>query len=134
MRIVIALGDVQIEEAALVGDPVVLAARIESMTPPDEIYLSLAAWLAVRSAEVRTSFLGAFPLKGFDEPAPVYRVESRYRTRIFEDQYIVATDLKAFGPFSDVRLEGVTIDAGDATEVGLDPETIDITPEQETRT
>lgn len=101
MRIVIALGDVQIEDGALVGDPVVLAARIESMTPPDAIHLSLAAWLAVRSAEVRTSFVGAFPLKGFDQPAPVYRVESRHRTRVFDDQYIVATDLKAFGPFTE---------------------------------
>jgi class 3 adenylate cyclase len=99
MRIIITLGDVQIEEGALVGDPVVLAARIESVTPPDEIYLSLAAWLALRSAEVATSFVGAFPMKGFDEPASLYRVESRHRTRVFEDQYIVVSDLKGFGPF-----------------------------------
>jgi class 3 adenylate cyclase len=99
MRIIITLGDVQIEEGALVGDPVVLAARIESVTPPDEIYLSLAAWLAVRSAEVQTSFVGAFSMKGFDEPAPLYRVESSHRTRVFEDQYLVVSDLKAFGIF-----------------------------------
>lgn len=96
MRIVITLGDVQIEDGALVGDPVVLAARIEGVTPPDEIYVSLGAWLAVKSAEVRTSFVGAFSLKGFDEPAPLYRVESRHQSRVFDDQYLVVYDLKGF--------------------------------------
>lgn len=99
MRIVVTLGDVQIEEGALVGDPVVLAARIEAITPPDEIYLSLSAWLAVKSAEVRTTSVGAFPMKGFDELVPVHRVESRHRTRVFRDQYIVASDLSSFGTF-----------------------------------
>jgi class 3 adenylate cyclase len=38
MRIVLTLGDVLHQEGALVGDTVVLAARIEDITPPDEIY------------------------------------------------------------------------------------------------
>src|SRR5262245_57476698 len=46
MRIVITLGDVLHEEGAFVGDAVVLASRIETLTPPHEIYLSAAAWLA----------------------------------------------------------------------------------------
>jgi len=46
MRIVITLGDVLHEEGALVGDAVVLATRIEAITPLDEIYLSAGAWLA----------------------------------------------------------------------------------------
>ncbi len=53
MRIVITLGDVLHQEGALVGDAVVLAARIEALTPPDEIYLSAAAWLAMNHAEIR---------------------------------------------------------------------------------
>src|SRR5262249_47008109 len=63
MRIVITLGDVFYEDAALVGDAVVLAARIEAITPPDEIYLSAAAWLVANPAEVRLASVGAFPLK-----------------------------------------------------------------------
>ena len=55
MRIVLTLGDVLHQEGALIGDAVVLAARIEGLTPPDEIYLSSAAWLAMitHSASVR---------------------------------------------------------------------------------
>src|ERR687887_1108685 len=80
MRIVLTLGDVLHQEGALVGDAVVLAASIEAITPPDEIYLSTAAWLAVNQAEVRTVFVDAFVLKGFPEPVPVYRVEQAHRS------------------------------------------------------
>ncbi len=96
MRVVITLGDVLHQEGALVGDAVVLAARIEALTPPDEIYLSAAAWLAVNQAEVRTALVDAFTLKGFTGPVPVYRIEQTYRTRVIADQYIVITDLRGF--------------------------------------
>ena len=96
MRVVIALGDVLHEDGALVGDPVVLTARIEAITPADEIYLSHSAWLAVSQGEVRTALVGAFSLKGFAEAVPVYRVEQTHRTRVIDDQYIVFTDLRRF--------------------------------------
>ena len=101
MRVVIALGDVLHEDGALVGDTVVLTARIESITPPDEIYLSAAAWLAVSQGEVRTTLVDAFPLKGFATPVPVYRVEQTHRTRVIDDQYIVYTDLRSFSRLMD---------------------------------
>jgi class 3 adenylate cyclase len=96
MRIVLTLGDVLHQEGALVGDAVVLAARIEDITPPDEIYLSTTAWLAVNQAEVRTAFVDAFVLKGFPEPIPVYRVEQTHRSRVIAGQYIVITDLRGY--------------------------------------
>jgi class 3 adenylate cyclase len=96
MRIVITLGDVLHQEGALVGDAVVLASRIEALTPPHEIYLSAAAWLAVNQAEVRTALVDAFTLKGFTGTVPVYRIEQTYRTRVIADQYIVITDLRRF--------------------------------------
>jgi class 3 adenylate cyclase len=85
------------QEGALVGDAVVLATRIEERTPLDAIYLSAAAWLAVNQAEVRTAFVDTFPLKGFPEPVPVYRIEQTHRTRVSTGQYIVITDLHGFG-------------------------------------
>jgi len=109
MRIVITLGDVLHQDGALVGDAVVLASRIEALTPPHEIYLSAAAWLAVNQAEVRTALVDAFTLKGFTGLVPVYRIEQTYRTRVIADQYIVITDLRRFsavaetGPMTDVE-------------------------------
>jgi class 3 adenylate cyclase len=100
MRIVLTLGDVLHQEGALVGDAVVLAARIEEITPPDEIYLSPAAWLAVNQAEVQTSFVDAFALKGFPEPLPVYRIAQTHHMRVIADQYIVFTDLSGLSTIS----------------------------------
>ena len=101
IRIVIAVGDVFHEEGALVGDAVVLCARIEAITPPDEIYLSTAAWLAVNRAEIRTVLVDTFTLKGFPEPVAVYRVEQTHRTRVIADQYTVFADLRAFTTFAE---------------------------------
>lgn len=101
MRIVITVGDVLEQNAALVGDAVVLAARIEALTPPDEIYMSAAARSVVNQAEVRTGHVDAFVLKGFTEPVSVYRVEHAHRTRVVTDQCIVFTDLGGFTVFSE---------------------------------
>jgi class 3 adenylate cyclase len=94
MRIVLTLGDVLEREGALVGDAVVLAARIESITPPDEIYLSTSAWQAANKAELRAAFVDAFTFKGFPEPVAVYRLEQTHRMRTIPDQCIVVTDLR----------------------------------------
>jgi len=96
MRIVIVLGDVAPEGDDLVGDALALAARIETVTPPDEIYLSAAARLAVNQAEVRTAPVDSFVLKGFSEPVPVHRVEQRHRTRVIENEFVLITDLRGF--------------------------------------
>jgi|SRR6516162_516230 class 3 adenylate cyclase len=96
MRAVITLGDVLTDEGDLFGDAVALADRIEAVTPPDEIYISAAAKLAVNQAEVRTTLVDAFILKGFAEPVPVYRIEQTHHTRVIADQYIVVTDLGGF--------------------------------------
>ena len=96
MRVVITLGDVWHEEGALVGDAVVLATRIESIAPPDEIYLSASAWLAVNQAEIRTAFVDGVPLKGFGDAVPIYRVEQTHHTRVIENEYIVVVDLRGF--------------------------------------
>jgi class 3 adenylate cyclase len=96
MRIVITLGDVLHEEGALVGDAVVMAARIEAITPPDEIYLSASAWLAVNHGEIRTGLVDILSLKGFDGAVPVYRVEQTHRTRLIANEHILVTDLRGF--------------------------------------
>lgn len=101
MRIVLSLGDVLEQEGALVGDAVVVAARIESITPPDEIYLSAAAWLAMNKAELRAALVDTFTLKGFPEPVAVYRIGQTHRIRVIADQYIVVTDLRNFGPLTE---------------------------------
>jgi class 3 adenylate cyclase len=101
MRIVLSVGDVLHQDGALIGDAIVLAARIEALTPPDEIYLSPAAWHAVTQGEVRTALVDTFTLKGFTEPIPVYRIEQTHRTHVIVDQYTVMADLRGFSAFAE---------------------------------
>lgn len=96
IRAVITVGDVLYQENDAIGTVMALTARIEKITPPDEIYLSHAAWLILNKAELQTSFVNEFPLKGFTEPERIYKVDQKFRTRILTDQYIVFTDAKGF--------------------------------------
>jgi class 3 adenylate cyclase len=101
IRIVIALGDIAVQDGDFIGDVFALATRVESVTPPDEIYLTAAARLAVTSAEIQTAFVENFALKGFSEPMSVYRIEQRHRTRAITDTFILFSDLSGFGRMLD---------------------------------
>jgi class 3 adenylate cyclase len=96
IRVAISLGDMLHHDGDIFGDAVNLTARIEAITPPDEIYLSQAAWLALNKAEVQTSFVNEFTLKGITYPEKVYRVDQRSKTRIVKDQIIVFTEMRGF--------------------------------------
>lgn len=99
IRVAITLGDVLHQDQDVFGDAVNLAARIEAVTPRDEIYLSHAAWLALNKAEVETSYVNEFALKGIKELTRVYKIEQRYKTRVVKDQIIVMTDVSDFSRY-----------------------------------
>ena len=99
IRIIIAAGDVLHLDGDMFGLPVVLVARMESITPGDEIYLSHAAWLLLNKAEVPTSFVNEFTLKGLPESERVYKIEQKHQTRTIHDQYIVFTDVGGWTKF-----------------------------------
>lgn len=75
LRIGINLGDVVVEGSDLYGDGVNVAARLEAVSEPGEIYLSQTVYSQVRG---KLSFgfedLGERPLKNISEPVHVYRV------------------------------------------------------------
>ncbi len=75
IRVVISVGDVLHEVDDMHGYAMSLTARIEKITPPDEIYLSHAAWLILTKAEVPTAFVNEFALKGIPQPERIYKVE-----------------------------------------------------------
>jgi len=101
IRIVIALGDIAVQDGDFIGDAFALATRVEAVTPPDEIYLTAAARLALTSAEIQTALVESFAFKGFVEAMPVYRIEHRHRTRTNADTFILFSDLSGFGRMMD---------------------------------
>lgn len=110
IRIVIALGDVAAQDGDFIGDVFALAARVEAVTPPDEIYLTAAARLALTPAEIQTALVENFAFKGFGEPMAVYRIARRDRTRIIADAYILFSDLSGFGRFMDTEPSSATVE------------------------
>lgn len=123
IRIVIALGDIAVLNDDFVGDAFALAARVEAVTPADEIYLTNAARLAITSAEIQTAFVENFVFKGFAERMPIYRIEQRHRTRVIADTYIMFSDLEGFGAMLDAGPASATVerilDALDAVTRGI---------------
>jgi class 3 adenylate cyclase len=103
MRVVIGLGDVATLDDDLAGEVLALMARIEAITPEEEIYLTLAARHALTSAEVQTALVDHFQLKGFVELIPVYRVALRHRTHVITDAYIFVSDLRGFTRLTDTE-------------------------------
>src|ERR1700730_18335140 len=110
IRIVIALGDIAVQDGDFIGDAFALATRVEAVTPPDEIYLTAAARLALTSAEIQTVLVENFAFKGFAEPMPVYRIEQRHRTRTIADTYILFSDLEGFGTMLDAEPSSATVE------------------------
>jgi len=100
IRAVITVGDILHQEKDAIGMTMSLTARIEKITPPDEIYLSHAAWLVMNKAEVQTSFVDEFAMKGFAEPEKIYRVDFKHRTRVLTDQFIVSIDVRSWMTFT----------------------------------
>jgi class 3 adenylate cyclase len=101
MRVVIGLGDTAIQDGDFTGDVLALMARVEDITPPNEIYLTTAAALALTPSEIRTTIVGSFEFKGFDAPTAIYRVEQRHRTHTYSDAWILVSDLRGFGGFAE---------------------------------
>jgi class 3 adenylate cyclase len=74
IRVALSLGEIRHDNGDVFGEPVNIAARIENITPADEIYLSGAVYLAMNKAEVPSEVIGKHTFKGIPDPVSVFRV------------------------------------------------------------
>lgn len=82
IRVAINVGEVRLEGKDVFGEPVNVAARVEGITPADEIYFTEAVYLAMNKAEVPFEALGSEKLKGIPEPVKLFRVPSYQINRL----------------------------------------------------
>jgi class 3 adenylate cyclase len=75
VRIAMNVGEVRVHRGDVFGDPVNVAARLESITPADEIYLSQAIYLTMNRSRLEVERVGEFEFKGVPEPVTVYRAK-----------------------------------------------------------
>jgi len=72
IRVAINTGEVELIGSDVFGETVNVAARIEGITDAGEVYFSESTYLAMHKAEVPTSEVGSFRLKGIPEQITVY--------------------------------------------------------------
>ena len=74
IRVSLNSGEVQLKSGDVFGEPVNVAARLEGMTPPNEVYFTEAIYLSMNKAEVSHELVGRHELRGIPEKVTIYRV------------------------------------------------------------
>lgn len=74
VRIAINVGDVEIRDGDVLGEPVNLCSRLEAITDPGEVFFTEAVYLAMNRREVPSAEVGERVFKGILDPVRVYRV------------------------------------------------------------
>ncbi|MFZ5843773.1 MAG: tetratricopeptide repeat protein [Pseudomonadota bacterium] len=98
IRVAAHLGEVRLSKGDVFGEPVNLLARIESVTPAEEIYLSETVYLAMNKAEVPAREVGSQQLPGFDFSIRIYAVNKA--------EYVVHGGLgETHQPYGNLRLQ-----------------------------
>ena len=72
VRVAISLGEVRVERRDIFGEAVNIAARVEAITPADEVYLTESVYLAMSKADVEVRDVGSHELRGVARPVRVY--------------------------------------------------------------
>ncbi len=76
IRVAINTGDVVVREDDVLGEPVNVAARLESIAEPGEVWFTEAVYLTMNRREVPTTEIGERTFKGIPHPVRVYKVLS----------------------------------------------------------
>ncbi len=83
IRVAVNLGEVRrSDDNDIFGEAVNVTARIEALTPTDEVYFTQAVYLAMNKAEVPSEPVGSKQLKGIPEPVEVFRVPAGQAVRL----------------------------------------------------
>ncbi|MBN1809326.1 MAG: adenylate/guanylate cyclase domain-containing protein [Planctomycetes bacterium] len=100
VRIALSSGEVEVREGDVFGECVNIAARIEGIMEASEIYFTEAVYLSMNKAEVPSSEVGEFRLKGIPEQIRVYRVIQDRNS----DRYLQLLDRLKTSKFEDVAV------------------------------
>jgi class 3 adenylate cyclase len=74
VRVAINVGDVELRDGDVLGEPVNLCARLEAITDPGEVFFTEAVYLSMNRKEVPSAEVGERVFKGIPHPIRVYRV------------------------------------------------------------
>lgn len=93
IRVAASLGEVRVARGDVFGEAVNITSRIESITPPDEIYLSEAVYMAMNKAEVPSQEVGWRELKGVSAPIRIFNIPRFATPRLVPQDVMAAEDM-----------------------------------------
>jgi class 3 adenylate cyclase len=99
MRIMVAAGDVLVQDGDVFGPAVNAVDRLEAFTPAGDIYLTQGVYQNCNRQEVACQEVRTVQLDGFDEPVRVYRTTFRHQTREMNQAAVLFTDIAGFTRF-----------------------------------
>jgi adenylate cyclase len=76
IRAVLHCGEVLFKDSDVYGSTVNLCARIEKITPKDEIYFSAPLLQSVNKNEISVKYVGSYLFKGFNKKMRIYKVKT----------------------------------------------------------
>jgi class 3 adenylate cyclase len=74
VRVAINVGDIVLQDDDVFGEPVNLAARLEEIVEPGEVWFTEAVYLTMNRKEVPTTEIGERTFRGIPRPVRVYKV------------------------------------------------------------
>jgi adenylate cyclase len=75
VRVVVNMGEVRVDKAEILGEPVNVAARVEEVADGGDVTLTEAVFLTMNRSEVEMEPLGPRDLPGGGDPVTLYRVK-----------------------------------------------------------
>lgn len=93
LRVAASLGEVRVSRGDVFGEPVNITSRIEGITPPDEIYMSEAVYMAMNKAEVPSQEVGWRELKGVTGKIRIFNIPRFATPRLVPQDVMAAEDM-----------------------------------------
>ncbi|KFE69611.1 adenylate/guanylate cyclase domain-containing protein [Hyalangium minutum] len=120
VRVAINVGEVRVEPNDVFGEPVNIAARVEGIAEPGEVYFTEALYLSMNKAEVPSEEVGAFELKGIPGKIRVFRVpKGPYRMEAPVVPLPAPAGIPPVGPpFANLGLARLSAEGGALSAVG----------------
>lgn len=93
IRVAASLGEVRVTRNDVFGEAVNITSRIEGITPPDEIYMSEAVYMAMNKAEVPSQEVGRRELKGITGTVRIFNIPRFSTPRLVPQDIMAAEDM-----------------------------------------
>jgi len=117
LRVAASLGEVRVSRGDVFGEPVNITSRIESITPPDEIYMSEAVYMAMNKAEVPSQEVGWRELKGVSGKIRIFNIPRFATPRLVPQDVMTAEDMSDLVyPYGGAHLAGQAAEGESITQ------------------